>query len=188
VGSAGLMAVIYLAVKPTYEASSLLRAEPTMHELFVNNRVHNALDSFDSYLETQVQLLTGTNVLLAAAADPAVAGTQLVRQAGDAEAELRDALEVKILPKSSLIKVSTRSKSAVEAASIVNAVVKAFLAHDAVWSEEMTRQQITTLELYQRELKAQVDDKHKEWLALAAKGDIDPIAGTRDKAGGEAPT
>ena len=177
VASAGLCTAIYTVVKPAYEASSLLRVEPASHELFGMSQASD--NSYQNFMETQVQLITNPNVLTAAATGPGAAGMPTFRAAADPEAELRKKVLVKILPKSYLIEVSTVLPSPTEAAAAVNAVVGAYLAADAEWSEGMTMNQIKNLETYRSSLQVQVDEKQKAWLALAARGNapVDPAAG-----------
>src|SRR5579863_1424590 len=68
--SAGLVYLIYVGVSPRYEAVSMLRVEPTHRDLFGSSNA--AAESFDPYLETQVQLITSPNVLIAATSDPKI--------------------------------------------------------------------------------------------------------------------
>ena len=119
-----------------------------------------------------MQLLKSSNILLAAAANPKVSAMPMIREAADVEGTLNEALEVKILPHSYLIRVAMTSSYAPEASSIVNAVTQAFLDADAEWSDGMTRQQIANLTSYQKDLQAQVDAKRKAWTDLAAKANV----------------
>ena len=180
--SAVLCAAIQVSVKPSYEASSLLRVEPLSLELFGATRA--ADNSYQNFLETQVQLITSSNVLTAAATGPGAAGMPTIRVAADPEAELRRKVQVKILPKSYLIEVTTTSPSPAEAAAVANAVVDSYLAADSEWSEGMTKNQIKNLEAYRLSLQAQVEERQKAWLELAARGNApaEPAAG-RDPGG-----
>lgn len=171
VGMAALAVPISTVVKPQYEATSLLRVEPASRDLFGIGLYTG--ENFTPFLQTQVQLITSANVLLAAAADPRVASLPRIRMAADAEFELRRLLQVEIVSGSYLVKVSLRSPSVAEAAAIVNAVVDAYLKTTAEWTDGMTRTRIKNLEAYQRELQAQADEKQEAWLALAEKGNLD---------------
>ena len=175
--SAGLCAAIQVFVKPSYEASSLLRVEPSGHELFGTAQATD--NSYQNFMETQVQLITSSNVLGAAATGPAAAGMPTVRASEDPEAELRRKVQVKILPKSYLIEVATAFHSATEAAAVVNGVVDSYLAADVEWSDGMTKNQIKNLETYRSSLQAQVEERQKAWLELAARGNawVDPAPG-----------
>lgn len=168
-GTAGLLAVIMTKVKPIYLAESVLRVEPTSKPLFLPS---GAVESFEPYLETQVQLVKSSNVLIAAASDPGVAALPRIRSSADAEQEIRKLLQVGIVPQSYLIRVAMASDSAAEGAAIVNAVVTAYLGATSEWSEGMTKAQIRGLETYQKELEAKAAEKEQAWLALAGKGNI----------------
>ena len=58
--TAGLSAVIYLKVRPSYQALSVLRAEPLSTTLYGVNTTN---ETFDMVLETQRLLITSPNVL-----------------------------------------------------------------------------------------------------------------------------
>ena len=80
VGSAGLGAAIYLKVKPTYRAISLLRVDPSATDLY---GVRAGGEQLDTFLQTQVQLITSPNVLTAAGTNPKAAGLPRIQTAGD---------------------------------------------------------------------------------------------------------
>ena len=170
--SAGLIYLIAVRVKPSYETFSMLRVEPTHRELFLN--LHSA-EAFDHFLETQVQLVTSPNVLVAALADPRVAGLSMLCSTTDAEAELRRLVQVGVMPRTYLIKVAVTSPTPAEAAVIINAVVKGYLLTASEWSDGMTRNQLKSLETYQQELQQQVVEKQKAWLELANKGSVELV-------------
>lgn len=168
VGTGVLGGVVYVKLKPTYETSSLLRVEATSQDPFsVASSNKN-----DTFMETQVQLITSTNVLLAAAADPKVVGTRTVQEAVDPVRALREKLHVNIVPRSNLIRIILSAGSSDEAATIVNAVVAAFLKADAEWSESLNRQQIDRLTHYREGLESQVEERKAQLLALADEGDL----------------
>ncbi len=175
--SVGLCGAIQVFVKPNYEAASLLRVEPSSHELFGTSDASES--SYQNFMETQVQLITSSNVLASAATSRSAAAMPTIRSADDPEAELRRRLEVRIRPKSYLIEVSTAFHSPAEAVAVVNAVVDSYLASDAEWSEGMTRNQIKNLETYRASLQTQVEERQKAWLELAARGNawVEPPAG-----------
>jgi Mrp family chromosome partitioning ATPase/uncharacterized protein involved in exopolysaccharide biosynthesis len=172
--SAGLLYGVYVGVKPQFEAVSLLRVEPTHRDLF-NTNIH-AAESFDPFLETQVQLVTSPNVLNAAVSDPRTAGLPSLREAPDAEAEVRSRLQVGVIPKTYLIRVAMTSPSSFDSATVVNGVVDSYLKAAAEWSDGMTRSQIKNLEVYNDELKNQAEELKLKWLSFAAKGNVDSLA------------
>jgi len=67
VGSAGIGAVVYMKVKPSYKAINLVRADPSTNELY---GVRTNGETFDMFLQTQVQLITSPNVLTARGRTP----------------------------------------------------------------------------------------------------------------------
>ena len=186
VGTAVICGGVQFGMKPTYEAGSLLRIEPTAQDLF--GQANYNVSSFQNYLETQVELVTSTNVLLAAAADPRLAGVAAIRNSPDAERSIRRMVQVRIVPKSYLIRISSYSPSATVAADVTNAVVDAYLKADAEWSDGMSRHLIKNLETYQKGLQVVVDEKQKAWLELAAKGNIDLNGVAKDRSEAATPS
>jgi capsular exopolysaccharide synthesis family protein len=170
VGSAGLGAAIYLKVKPTYKAYSVLRAEPASSQLY---GVATSNETFDMFLQTQVQLITSPNVLTAAGTNPRAAILKRIQSAADVVQELKKVVSVSVSPGTYLIEVSMTSPDAYESAVIVNAVVESFLSSNEEWADGMTRKQIKALDEYLHDLKNQTEGLERQWEELVAKGDID---------------
>ena len=125
-GSSGLMALAYCQVRPSYDASSTIKVDPGGRGLVREDGP--AVDGFEVFKETQVKRVTNPNVIAAAlAAHPDLLGFPRLAKARDAEAEVRKSLDVMVIPRTNLIQVSMSSESAGEAASIVNAVIEAYL-------------------------------------------------------------
>ncbi len=187
IGSAAAAGFIYLKFKPSYEAMSLLRVDPVGADPFSTVVSHDP-----TFLETQVQLITSTNVLLAASKDPEVAGFPIIRLSPDVVTAIRLELIVGIVPGSNLIRISMSSSSSEEAAGVVNAVVDAYLKADSDWSESINEDQIKRLTEFHEQLKEQVETKQKEWMSLAANGNFEPAGGLVTEAtgtlGGQAQT
>lgn len=179
VGSASIGVGIYMYVKPSYRALSLLRVDPAVTNLYDLPRAGN--ESLDPFLQTQVQLITGPNVLTAAGTNPKAAVLERVQKAGDVVQELRKAVNVSVIPGTYLIEVAMTSPDSKEAATLVNAVVDAFMDANNEWSDGTTRVQIRNLEMYNAELRNQTDELVRRWKALAAKGDVDVVTGERKK-------
>jgi capsular exopolysaccharide synthesis family protein len=169
VGSAGLCSVFFLKIKPSYKASSILRAEPPSATLY---GVATSSETFDMFLQTQVQLLTSPNVLTAAGANPQAANLARIRTASDVVQELKKNIVVTVSPGTTLIDVSMTSPDTNECAVIVNAVVDAYLATNEEWADGMTRKQIDKLEAYARDLRTKTEDLERRWKELAAKGNV----------------
>jgi capsular exopolysaccharide synthesis family protein len=174
--STALAILIYVGIKPRYEATSLLRVEPVGRDLFGLGA--GAADSFEPFLQTQVHLIKGTDVLLAAAADPTVAKQPTITSAEDVELELNRLLQVGVIPGTFLIKVSMESISAAETSAVVNAVVRAYLQAVGVWANTMNETHIKNLRDYLEKLRRQAQEKEAEWVSLADKGNIDPPSAT----------
>ncbi len=168
-GTATVGYLAYQYVKPTYKAVSLLRVEPTPIDLF---NVKPNGDPIELFLQTQVKLITSPNVLTAAGANPKAAVLERIQKAGDVVQELEKVVSASIIPETYLIKVSMISSDGKEAATIVNAVVDAFIEANSEWSDGMTRQQIKNLEQYSVDLKNQTDELERKWKTLAAKEDL----------------
>jgi len=168
VGSAGLGTGIWLKIRPTYRANSLLRVEPSTTDLY---KMGTQGETLDAFLQTQVQLISSANVLTAAGTNPKATALARIQTAGDVVMELRKAIQVAILPGTYLIEVSMTSTSANEAAVLVNAVVGSFVDSNVEWSDGMTRGQIKNLENYLVDLKNQSDDLERKWRELVRHGE-----------------
>jgi polysaccharide biosynthesis transport protein len=180
VGSTSIGVVVYLYVRPSFKAISLLRVDPSTTDLF--NARNGGGDALEPFLQTQVQLITSPNVLTAAGTNPKASVLERIQKAGDVVQELQKAVAVAVRPNTYLIEVSMTSPNGYEAATIVNAVVDAFIEANNEWSDGMTRQQIKNLEQYQVDLKNQTDELERKWKNLAGKGDLDlNLVGDRKK-------
>ena len=164
-----LIFLINANIKPTYQAVSWLRVEPSRRDLFGTG---SGGESFEPYLETQVQMITSPKVLTDAAADPALVKLQFLPVI-DAESELRRKLVVMLIPKSYLIRVAMTLPSSENAAAAVKAVVNAYIKSALDYSEDSSRLQIHNLQQYQLELEGLAAGKREEWLTLAGKSNVD---------------
>ena len=169
-----LWTAAYLLIQGPYRATSVIRVDPLASDLFGVRK--GQTEPAGAFMETQVQLITSNNVLTAAATNPKVSLLPRIQTAGDVAQELKKAIKVAVLPTTYLIEVSMDSRSAYESATIVNAVVDAFMDANAEWSDGMTRTQIKNLETYLHELKLQSDELELRWKELVAKGDAGPRA------------
>ena len=173
----GLVIAINKRVKPMYESSSLLRIEPANRDLF--NLERKADETFESFLQTQVELIRSANVVSAALTDKDVATTKLVREAKDPESEIRSRLQVGIVEGTYLIRVALTSLEPKDGPAIVNKVVASYISVATDWSDKKNKFQITRLRTYKEELNARVDVKEKAWLGLAEQSTIELIESTR---------
>ncbi len=125
IGSAGLVALAYYRVKPTYEAVAQVSVEPP-EEIF--ERKSSSLVSFTEYRNSQVSLITGPVVLsLALSKYPELYTYPKLKDSLDAEAEIRHVLQVAPVRETNQIQVSMTSELPAEAAAVVNAVVNAYI-------------------------------------------------------------
>lgn len=169
------LAFIQAYFEPKYEAVSLLQVEPVAFDPF--NPRGGGRDQ--AFLETQRQLITSTNTLLAASEDPRIARSPLFREVADPVSTLRKELKAQIVPNSNLIQVTMSSQISEEAAAVVNAVVDAYLKADLERTENVNRQQVNRLTDFAQQLKGQVEDRRRAWLELADRGNIDPSVPSR---------
>ena len=174
VGSAGIGAAVYLKVRPMYRASSWLKVDPTVIDLYGMGRGGD-----EPYMATHVALIKSASVLSAAAADPRAAALPRIQQAGDAIQELSRSIGVGVQGGTHIIEVSMMSESAGEAADLVNSVVDAFLAANRDWSGKSTQVQIEKLSRYKKDLEDSIKAKADELRSKYGKVDkvipIEPV-------------
>jgi capsular exopolysaccharide synthesis family protein len=175
--TAGLVYGIQVRVKPVYEAFSVLRVEPgKQRDLF--NLGLNSDDQFERFLKTQVEMIRSPSVINAVLANRDVAATAVVREAADPAAELLGRLQAYVKGETHLIQVSMTLQNPKEAALIVNEVVKAYLNVAADWTTNATRNQIDSLERYQKVLQGKIQMRQKTWKELASKSDLELVEPT----------
>lgn len=169
VGTVGLAALVYTKYKPEYESFSILRAEPPKQNLF------DILQKTDNnYIATQVQMILSPRVLSEALQKPELQGLEILRDAPDAETELRSMMNVKAIPGTYLIRVAATTPSAPVSATLVNAVVDSFKEAEGDLADLSIREQMEPLEEYQRRLKVELEEKQKEWKDLASQLEAPP--------------
>jgi capsular exopolysaccharide synthesis family protein len=172
--SAPLIYLIYALVEPTYEASSLLRAEPTAVDPYnPGQRGGSSLVEVRPYLETQVQLITSDRVLDVAIAKPEISNLEMIRSSKDPKADLRGEMKVEIVGHNTyLIKVSLSSRDPVEAAKIVNAVVDTHIEQHTSYQQTSNRKLKLQLENELDKLGKQIQARHDELGQLVSKANI----------------
>jgi capsular exopolysaccharide synthesis family protein len=130
-------------------------------------------DQMDTFLATQVQLILSPNVLATAGSDSKAVALPRIQTAGDVVLELKKVIGVNVIGGTALIEVGMSSQSPYEAATLVNAVVEAFIKSQNDWTEGKTRAQKDTLEAYMADLEQKAKGWEKQWRDLAAKGEVD---------------
>ena len=165
--TAGFGYLAYREIPPVYRASSLLRVLPSQTDLYDLNQ--GTQDHFDGFLKTQVSLISSPNVLTAAGTSSKAVVLPRIQAAGDVVLELRRVIQVAVVPNTYLIEVSMNSPSAHEAATLVNAVVDAFIESNSEWTDGMARVQIKNLEKSLGDLRTQSDEKEHRWRELVRR-------------------
>jgi succinoglycan biosynthesis transport protein ExoP len=166
IGSAGLMALAYTKIKPTFDAFAQIRVDPGEQGIFGPNTSSN-FSNFEQYIQTQVAMVSGPNVLEAALSEhPELQNLPLLRGVPDPQAELRAALRVGQEPKTSLIRVEMASQFPKEAADFVNAVVDAYLKATMQTYNASTEKKIERMKVVKKDQDEQVRTKRAEVQGL----------------------
>jgi capsular polysaccharide biosynthesis protein len=169
----GLLTAVTKYVKPSYEAAAILQVEPTSSSVLTTNRSTNT--DLDSFMVTQTQLLTSSDVVAMALKEPKVAALPRVRMSVDPESDLKKQLRVSIPPKSHVIVVSLSTESPTDGALIVNAVVDAYTELSASLVDSTTRKLIAQYKEAKQKFQGDVDRLRDEMTALTAiTGNADP--------------
>jgi capsular exopolysaccharide synthesis family protein len=166
--SAPVAFLIFQFIEPTYQATSMIRVEPSAPILFAPTRSSEISGTAGSFLQTQVQLIKSDLVLGAAVASPTVAILPTIKNSLDAKTMLRQCLWVSGVEDAFLIRVSLELKDPAEAATIVNAVVESYRLQNeryALSANKRLREGLehekeilqTMIEKIQLDLKALVD-------------------------------
>jgi uncharacterized protein involved in exopolysaccharide biosynthesis len=126
--------LIYLFVKPTYIATSLLRIEPSHPEVYGPLKNNDAEVRNVNFLQTQVSLITSEKVLNPAVADALVRDQPTIKKSDDPKSDLRKNLFVEIIPETNLIRVKKAFaqqfvKIKVERAAEVEEFETTYLSH-----------------------------------------------------------
>jgi capsular polysaccharide biosynthesis protein len=180
-----LVCLIYVLIEPIYEASSMLRIEPSP-ELFGPSAKGEAT-GFQQYLETQRALIVSDRVL-----DPAIASMAnlpgfpskfpVIRNSADLKSDVRKRLGVQIIPNTYLVRVAFNSTSATEAAEIVNAVVLAFQQQNREFNSGMNKILIDNYTGYLEKLHKDIKERQQELIAFLERGNVEPFESTIDRA------
>ena len=172
--STPLVYLIYTLEEPTFEASSLLMAEPTTIDLYDGtSRATPNLSEVKPYLLTQVSLLTSNSVLDAALADPAIRELSMIRSFKDPKAELRQEMRVEIIGENTfMIQVTLAARDPYQAAKIVNAVVDAYIEQHNRYHLTKNRSLKLNLENELRKLDQRIKDIQNELAKLVETANV----------------
>ena len=162
--------LVYMLIEPTYDASSILRIEPSP-DLFGPTAKGIAPD-FGQYLETQRTLILSNRVL-----EPAIAyltrlpsyprSFAVIRDSADPKVEVHKQLRVDVIPGTFLIQVSFSSPNAIEAAEVVNQVVFAFEQQNKEFNVGTNAAFRTNYKIYLNKLNGDISDKQNVIITLA---------------------
>jgi polysaccharide biosynthesis transport protein len=168
--STPLAYAIYALVQPTFEAVSMLEAEPTQSNPYATGGAGNPMGE-KPFLETQVQLITTDRVLDAAIARPEIEHLSMIRNSKDQKFDLRENMKVAIVGNNTyLIRVALESKNPDEAAKIVNAVVDSYIAQHTIYHKNTNRALRLSLESELTKLDEKIKQAGLELEGLARKG------------------
>jgi hypothetical protein len=166
-----LMYGLYSIIEPTYEASSLIRIQPSQPELFGSTARMTEGGFQSASLETQKTLILADRVL-----DPAIAelaDSPIIKKSPDPKTELKKKLEVRIIPNTFLIQVSFTSTVPTESRDVVKSVVNSFLAKNRDYDFETTDQMVKNYEKYLVQLNERLEKKQAELITYAEKGQVE---------------
>jgi capsular exopolysaccharide synthesis family protein len=158
-GSAGLAALAFYKIQPTYDAMSQVRVE--LNDLKIFAEAQGQVD-VNQYMQNQVARITSPTILSdALVRHPELKSYPLLRDSKDPEADLRAALKVGIVPRTSFIQVEMSSPVPTEAAEMVNAVVEAYLDKARATYDESTQIRIKQLKGLQAEHQAEYEKQRR---------------------------
>jgi capsular exopolysaccharide synthesis family protein len=180
--SAGLTTLAYFKIKPTFDASSMVRIVVNDQQLFAQS--HSASFDLSQFILTQVDIVTSPPVLEAALIEhPELTTYPLLANAADKEADLRSALNVVQKGKTTLIQVSMSSTVPKESADFVNAVVGAFLETARKTYSASTEQMITQLKEMHKSQDGLVKSRRADVAALQkslGEGTVEALKSRKD--------
>lgn len=155
-----LVAAIYLRLAPAkYTSTSELTIEQVGPSI-LGQTVRDS-DRSDNYLNTQCQVIDSTSILSLALAQDGMSGLKLLRGVDDPIDFIQKNLNAEVGKKTDIINVSMDAHDPVEAAKLVNAVVRAYVAYQTK-SQHSTSAEV--LQILQKQ-------KDQDEADLAAKTD-----------------
>jgi capsular polysaccharide biosynthesis protein len=171
--SAPLSFAVYTMVEPTYEATSLLQADPMHIDIYTDGALQSSRDDVKPYLLTQVQLIASDGVLDGALAKPGISSQPMIRSSIDPKADLHKLMGVEIVGDNTyLIRVSLASREPAEAAAIVNAVVDSYIDQHTSYHKNTNRALNINMETELAKLEKKIQDVESRLLELVDKGKV----------------
>jgi hypothetical protein len=172
--TAPILLAIEWSIKPTYQAMSVLQIEPLKPELYGYQSGGFAdYRTVSPYLSTQATLFTSDRVLNEAVADPFVRDLAWITKSENATTDLRNQMLVDVGPDNFLIHVMLELPDAKEAATIVNAVVSAYVKYNTGYEHSRNSQLKKNLKLELERLAKEIKEKKADLSGLYAKGTVE---------------
>jgi polysaccharide biosynthesis transport protein len=173
--SAPLVYVIWLFVQPTYQASSMLRVEPSAPNLFAASNLHASAGGGSAvpFLQTQVQIIKSDSVLDAALAMPTVSIIPSIKESEDPKTDLRKKMLVEAVEEAYLISVKLESKEPHDAMVIVNAVVESYRIQNERYSLSANKRLRESLEREETQLTNKIEGVQAKLKALVQEGRVE---------------
>lgn len=165
VATAALETLIYKRVKPSYEATTWVKVEPSSRSLLTDRSTSTG--EFGPFLKTQMLLISSPDVLKAALLDPGVAALPRIANSLDPEMDLRAKLDVNIQRDTHIIWVRMASQDPTEGPIVVNAVVDAYLKAARGWSDEEMASQLERLAELRKKFRNEVERLEQELERLS---------------------
>ncbi len=172
--STPLAYLIYATVEPTYEAISRIRIEPRQLDLYdpLHQNNGNNIGDSETYLQTQVNLITTDQVLNRAVANDKVVALSMIKGSEDPNTSLREKITVDIEPGTYIIRVALQSKDPNEPAAIVNAVVDSYLDENMRYTQTRDATLKASFTEQLASLKDQIERKKTELADLHQRGNV----------------
>ena len=159
VGTGGLVAFAYTNIQPTFDAISEVRVETDDTKVF-GSGTHQT--DFGQFMRVQASTIANPIIIGAALSEhPELINSSILKRSEDRELDIRQALNVNIIPQTPLIQVRMSSPMPGEAAKLVNAVVEAYLKYASAIYDSSNTKRIELLRTTRDEQKTEVMNQRK---------------------------
>jgi succinoglycan biosynthesis transport protein ExoP len=159
-------------IQPTYEASSLLKIEPSALDLFNINSRLVVENQNSTHLKTQVTVLKSDQVLEPTVANALVVNLPMIKNSADPKNDLRQKLSVAIVEGTNVIRVALELPNRDEAVTIVKAVIQAYLTKYMDTNRMANRNLTESMNQEQKKLKEQIDLTRSTLKKLNTEGKV----------------
>lgn len=157
--SAGLMALAYYKIKPTYDAVAQIQVE--LGDIIFTQRNGAQID-FQQVMEMQANRVTNPVVISnALTTHPEVLQFPMLQNSDAPEIEVKRAVRAQVIPKTPFIQIDMSSNTPNEAAIIVNAVFDAFLQYAETTYDASTQKKINQFKEMEKEQQEEVNRQRK---------------------------